>query len=371
MKRVLVPAALFFGVAVVSAADIELSETFQLTESHSLRWLMDGMKIHPEFVAPGWEELQDSNKPAAREPAPRNWVWNISEAQWREAIQKRGEAKLSEVKVDLWVPEGANGVRGIVAISRHGSGLDLFKLDALREMARELRLALFLFDGDPVKRGFWPKAWLYSQLKAFGEKAGHPELEHAPLFLYGHSSAVGFSAPFAAGETDRVWGWVAMRAGFTFQIYQPGAARAPGLVIFGEDDKYFANKHREETLALVPMMRRHHQAVWNVVVEPKGGHGPGQPTWRLVLSFLRHSLEARVPADADPRTGPVQLRTLAVESGYLGRNWDGMQGGYQNLPTAAYADFAGDKTTASWLFNAAYAADWQAFHREGDVAKKE
>lgn len=371
MKHLFLSGLFLLEAAGVFAADIEFSETFQLTESHSLRWLMDGMKIHPEFVRPGWEQLQDADKPAAKEAAPRNWVWSISDAQWREAVQKRGEAKASEVKVDLWMPDGVGAVRGIVAISRHGSGMDLFKHESLRAMARELKLALFLFDGDAVKRGFWPKSWLYGQLKHFAQRAGHPELEHAPLFLYGHSSAVGFSALFAAGETDRVWGWVAMRAGYTFQIYQPEAAGAPGLVIFGEADKYFTNKHREENLALVPMMRRHHNAAWNVVVEPGGGHGPGQPTWRLVLSFLRHSFEARVPADTDPIKGPVKLHALALENGHLGRNWDGSRGGRQNLATAPYADFLGDKTTASWLLNAAYAADWQAFHREGDVAKGE
>jgi hypothetical protein len=46
-----------------------------------------------------------------------------------------------------------------------------------------------------------------------------------------------------------------------------------------------------------------------------------------------------------------------------------MPGGYQTLNAAPFADFSGDKSTASWLINAAYAADWQAFHRDGEVRK--
>jgi hypothetical protein len=67
----------------------------------------------------------------------------------------------------------------------------------------------------------------------------------------------------------------------------------------------------------------------------------------------------------------VTLNALLPESGYLGQNWDVAKGGYQDLPIAPYADFAGDKSTASWLVNAAYTADWQAFQRDGQVADRE
>jgi hypothetical protein len=74
-----------------------------------------------------------------------------------------------------------------------------------------------------------------------------------------------------------------------------------------------------------------------------------------------------VPADADPRQGPVKLTIPALESGSLGENWDSAKGGYQELTIAPFAGFSGDKSAASWLVNAAYAADWQAFQREGDL----
>jgi hypothetical protein len=360
-------ALLFTPLAALHAADIELTETVQLPECHSVNWVRDWVKNHPELVGAGWEQLHDASKPAAEKPAPRSWVWDISEAQWREAVKQRGEGKREEVKLQLWLPTGVEVIKGVVAISGHGSGESLYRDPELRKIASELHLAIFKFIGNPMQRGFWPKSLLYQQLKEFGVKTKHPELEHAPLFLYGHSSAVGFSALFAAEQSDRVWGWVAMRAGYTFQIYQPNAAKAPGLIMFGEEDKYFANDHRTETLGLVPMMRKHHNAAWNLVVEPKTGHGPGAKTWPLVFSFLRHSFAARVPVDADARKGPVTLNTLATESGHLGQNWDAAKGGYQNLSIAPFATFAGDKATASWLINAAYAADWQALQRDGEI----
>jgi hypothetical protein len=143
----------------------------------------------------------------------------------------------------------------------------------------------------------------------------------------------------------------------------------PGLVIFGEDDHFLARPSREENLAVVPTMRKQHWALWNIVVEPKTGHGPGEKTWPLVFSFLRHTFAARVPANADAARGPVKLNALAEDAGYLGQNWDSARGGYQSRPTSPFQSFPGDKTTASWLINAAYAADWQAFHRDGEVKK--
>ena len=113
-------------------------------------------------------------------------------------------------------------------------------------------------------------------------------------------------------------------------------------------------------------MRKNYDAVWNMAVEPHTGHGPGEKTWPLVFSFLRHSFAARVPVAADG-SRPVKLRDIPVETGFLGDNWSSDKGGYQSLMIAPWAAFSGDRSTASWLINAEYAADWQAFQRDGAV----
>lgn len=63
----------------------------------------------------------------------------------------------------------------------------------------------------------------------------------------------------------------------------------------------------------------------------------------------------------------MKLNALALESGHLGQNWDSTKGGYQTLTIAPFANFTAEKATASWLVNAAYAADWQAFQRDGHL----
>jgi hypothetical protein len=355
----------------VSGADLEITETLPLPECHSIGWVRANTQVRS---AKGWDGVLDEAKwgtPSPQQVVDRNWDWKLTDEQWRKAVAEKGEGKKEDVKFDLWIPEGVKTVKGIVTISGHGSGLGLYKHAELRKMARELRLALFMFNGNPMQRGFWPRSLLYERLKAFGEKSGHSELERAPLFLYGHSNGTGFSAIFPATESARVWAWVSMRPGTTFQVYQTGAAQVPGLVIFGEDDAFLARPSKEENLAVVDAMRRNHRALWCRAVEPKTGHGPGEKTWPLVFSFLRHTFAARVPVDANASASSDagKLQVLTVESGCLGKNWDAAKGGYQALAIAPYAEFTGDRSSASWLVNEAFAKDWQAFQRDGQVGR--
>jgi len=341
----------------------------QLPECHSLGWVSANVQAKD---TKSWNGVLDEAKwgtPSPQQAVGRNWDWKISDAHWRDAVQQKGEGQREEVRLELWLPDDVGPARGVVVISGHGSGENLFRRADLRALAKEMRLALFKFTGNPMQRGFWPRSLLFDQLKTFGAKSGHPELEHAPLFLYGHSNGTGFSAVFPSYVPERVWGWVSMRPGTTFQVYQPVAAQVPGLVIFGEDDGFFARPSREENLAVVPTLRKNHAALWNIAVEPKTGHGPGERTWPLVFSFLRHTFNARIPANADARQGSVKLNALTTEQGHLGQNWDSTKGGYQTLTTAPFANSTGDKAVASWLVNAAYAADWQAFQRDGEVKK--
>lgn len=363
-----------FWAAVVSckmlfAADIELSETLQLPECHSIGWVRANAGVKAQGAGNIILDEAKWGTPAPNQVIEQHWDWNLTDEQWREAVKQKGEGKREDVKFDLWIPEGISTVRGIVTITGHGSGETLYKHAEMRKIARELHLALFKFVGNPMQRGFWPRSLLYDRLREFGAKSGHPELANAPLFLYGHSNGTGFSAIFTATEGSRVWGWVSMRPGTTFQVYQPGGAQVPGMVIFGEDDGFFARPSKEENMAVVEAMRKRHNALWHYAVEPKTGHGPGEKTWPLVFSFLRHSFAARVPADADALKGPVKLNELKAESGHLGQNWNAKTGGYQTLSISAFTDFTGEKSIASWLLNAAFATDWQTFQRDGQLAK--
>ena len=371
LPRQMVRVALLSAVAACNtafAADVELSETLQLPECHSTDWVRANTGVKSQGTGNIILDEAKWGTPAANQVIEQHWDWKLSDAQWAEAVKQKGEGKKEDVKFDLWIPESVKSARGIVVISGHGSGEALYEHAELRKIARELHLALFKFNGNPMQRGFWPRSLLYDRLKDFGARSQHPELANAPLFLYGHSNGTGFSAIFPATEGARVWAWVSMRPGTTYQVYQPGAAQVPGMVIFGEDDDFFARPSKEQNMAVVEAMRKKHDALWHYAVEPKTGHAPGDKTWPLVFSFLRHSFAARVPADADATKGPVKLNEIKAESGHLGQNWKATTAGYQTLPIAPFREFTGDPSTASWLLNASFAADWQTFQRDGQLA---
>ena len=52
--------------------------------------------------------------------------------------------------------------------------------------------------------------------------------------------------------------------------------------------------HFGSRMAVVEAMRKRHNALWHYAVEPKTGHEPGEKTWPLVFSFLRHSFARTV-----------------------------------------------------------------------------
>ena len=53
-------------LAALHATDIELTETLQLPECHSVNWVRDWVKDHPELAGAGWEQLHDASKPLAK-----------------------------------------------------------------------------------------------------------------------------------------------------------------------------------------------------------------------------------------------------------------------------------------------------------------
>jgi hypothetical protein len=112
----------------------------------------------------------------------------------------------------------------------------------------------------------------------------------------------------------------------------------------------------------------------HMIVEADGPHWPTDPTFNIMLAFLKSAFLVRVPPDADPRKGRVKLVELPEKGGWLGRNLDGNRVRLadrwawekevvvkQKLDIAPYEEFAGDRTTASWFPTEDYARKWQEF----------
>ncbi|MBM4078993.1 MAG: hypothetical protein FJ278_04770, partial [Planctomycetes bacterium] len=143
------------------AADLDLTETLQLPECHSIGWVNAWVKADPQAMGKGWDGVLDEARwgtPSPQQLVVRNWDIQLTDEQWREAVKQKGEGKKEDVRFDLWLPGNIPYAKGLVVISGHGSGEGLFRRPDMRELARELHLALFKFIGNPMQRGFWPKS---------------------------------------------------------------------------------------------------------------------------------------------------------------------------------------------------------------------
>jgi len=254
----------------------------------------------------------------------------------------------------LWVPPNADVLKGIFVFTYHGCGGPFAERDDMRYLAASFDCAIVGLGGETTKRGFTPTKILFDALADLGRQSNHPELVNAPIFTFGHSNGTGFAAGFTSQEPERVIGWIAFKSANGSQFSLPPIYNVPGLVLSGERDKTYFNNQ----LDTVEALREEHDALMGMIVEPRAGHGPkGHTSYMICLAFMRNVYRLRVPADADPRRGPVTLNALSPESGWLGNNWDKAGGGGQRLDTTPHGQFK--KNAELWNQMGIYYAERQ------------
>ena len=291
----------------------------------------------------------------------------------------------------LWLPKDAPTIKGLLVFPYHGTGEQWSESPEVQDLAKELACGIVAFDQlgklpDGTQLGFpgHDKSPDTRLLEAFAELAklsGRGEIVNAPLCLFGHSNATMFVSGFGGKHPERVFAWIAFKSAFGKQFSEPALYPIPGLVLSGENDKsYFSDQ-----LATVKKLRTEHRARMHIIVEPGGGHGPegarGTKTLPIVLAFIRTAYHLRVPTGADPGKGPLRLIDAAEESGWLGKNLEGVRVRDQKfqwswekpvvvgqlLEIAPHGQFADDKGEASWLPGEEYARKWREFCHSGSL----
>ena len=344
--------------ATTSGGPYKIAAHAEATTAHVVQKLKNGLRHYfvVSAVGPGGESAASAEVsaiPFRLWPRGDEWPYTY-----------RTQVKGQHAFFHLWLPMHTPVVKGLFVFSYHGCGGQFSELAEMRYLAASLDCAVVVLGGETVKRGFKPSQLLFDALADLARQSEHPEIEHAPIFTFGHSNGTGFSAGFASQEPDRVFGWIAFKSANGRQFSLPPIYRIPGLVLSGERDRSYFNNQ----LDTVEQLRQEHQALMHMIVEPGAGHGPNRDrSYKICMAFMKTAFRLRVPADADPRRGPVKLLELSPDQGWLGKNWDKAAGGGQPLPVAPLPEFSGDKTRASWLPTAEYALLWQEFSEKGDL----
>ncbi|WP_145089583.1 carboxypeptidase-like regulatory domain-containing protein [Rosistilla carotiformis] len=287
----------------------------------------------------------------------------LGEELFKELADRYGEKPAEEAVFRIYLPPGVPKLNGLFLSSEHGVGGPMIEHPMVRAFADRHRLALIGVLGNPIQRGIYPASALDTILGEIAREVNHPEIATAPLFTFGHSNGTGFSAAYAAMRPDRVIGWISFHSGASWHLVFPGVEKVPGLVMHGNQDSYFDQGQSEAVASL----RTERNAPIALLVDGQGGHWPREreATYAVVLAFCEACLRIRLADSeriADGKPWPkAPLQPAVIESGWLGDRYDRSVGGMQKLTIASYADFQGDRSTANWLPDQAFAKAWQSY----------
>lgn len=258
----------------------------------------------------------------------------------------------------LNIPDELTVVRGILIWGNGASG------DS-RSMAEDAELVAFArsIGFCVLATGYWgnfsdaAQAELNTftqEIVRFAGQSGHPELINAPWLPTGHSNGGQMSYGLNALRPERVIAMVVSKGGY-YVTSRPSLAalRTPGLLVAGEAD----TSSRRAAIRDLFEGNRPRGALWAWVEEEATTHAQGDSA-QLIRPFIAECVRLRLPADADPRNGPVTLRDLAEDGGWLlepGTDKNGF------ARIFAYGDYTGDRRAADWLPTERLAVLFRAF----------
>ena len=297
-------------------------------------------------------EVASTELPAA---PPFNQLGKPGETIYQTAVPLKKPKKsadridggLNHVVYSLWLPEGEACVRGIYLMPFNITGVEQ---EQSRAMCRHWKFALVGSNLMRVdKAEFGPT--LLAGLKDLAAQSKHPEVAHAPLIAASMSAGVGMCVSLAEQLPERflACGLVCLEVG-------PETKRTsvvPMLSIFGERD----GKQMEQHEALLPLRRKELDSSWAITVQWNRKHEWGQSN-NLLWPFFDEVIRQRLPAEASPLAGPVELRPCDPNLTWYGdpATW---KSGAATIASAA--DFKGDKSIACWFPGPQTAHAWQAF----------
>ncbi len=257
-------------------------------------------------------------------------------------------------EVRITIPQGLATVRGILVVS-NGMGADS------REMYKEAWYGEFLFLHDFAflgARGFDSHTEslnaMLNALKKIAADSKHPELIDAPLVTTGFSAGGGFASRLLVEAPDRVIASVPVSSRLNFTGTTPSVANmgTPACIICGEKEVKLP-----ETIDPVLKDCRPKGALFAWMTVQGGEHArSGQEV--LAMPILDAAVRLRYPRDADVHKGPVKLKTLDPNSGWVADNTTWKSG----LTTIAPAgQFKGDIEKSSWLLTEDIAFIYRAY----------
>ena len=256
------------------------------------------------------------------------------------------------VRSDVFIPD-VKVVHGVIV---HAMNAQFKTDDRWAELGRELGFAHVVMSIDRKANNRPDKlaAALEASLKEFAAKSGHPELVHAPRVGTGHSAGgmvtnVLIRDPARTLTTCVDCSWV----------YDPAKLDADGKKV----PLLFTMGAIPDGFKMLPAIDQFYVPArkdglpWGLGLQHGCAHDWGNAA-ALQVPWIQAVVRLRLPADADPTQGPVKLKPVVLEDGWLGDR-ESASGTFATV--AAWGDYKGDKAAAAWFPDRATAEVWRAW----------
>jgi hypothetical protein len=198
----------------------------------------------------------------------------------------------------------------------------------------------------------------------------NPELANIPLIVRGSSNAGATAYDWVRFYPQRlICATPNVGGGYTPYPDSAASLQVPMLWHIGPYDPFSPLGLKLSAEAFRDLRPR--GALWSWDAEEGKKHEIGHID-DIDMYYYDHMIRARLPADADPRRGPVKLVPLKQEDGWLADTdtWRGGWGAAAGATTiAAWADYKGDKAKAVWLPDQGTAILYRAIATYGNPLK--
>lgn len=264
---------------------------------------------------------------------------------------------VGEHKFRLVIPENLEVVRGILVVAPYSGGdsRDYHEQAWYREF---LDLHGFAFLG-ATNYYLHDYAVMQTALKDLASVTKHPELVNAPYAVTGFSAGGGYTRKLMHVDPKKVIAGVVVGSTMKLAGELTDQHRCvPMCVINGElerepDEGPGMAKHLEPVLAA----QRPQGALWGwMAVQGVGHEFAGQEV--LSMPILDAAVRLRYLADADVRKGPVKLKPVELDSGWIADNTTWTSGLTAIAPAP---QFNGNVAKSSWLLNEDIAFIYRAY----------
>ncbi|HEU6449362.1 MAG TPA: hypothetical protein VFV23_13075 [Verrucomicrobiae bacterium] len=297
----------------------------------------------------------------------------LSTGEWQFSVRVGNDPQR---RAYLWVPDKCTHVRGVLIGVQNMLEEPMFEDPAIRAACADENLGIVWitphddFGAKNTFQSFNPPPQVVAGVKdilaRLAVESGYSEIKNAPLLPVCHSAATPFGFGIAnAFGPSRVFAFLPMK-GWLMGL-PPGIPTLHLGCEYAEvggtnwGEMYFRNDR--------PGIQKLRANPGNLIGE-FSDMGAGHFEWdpaaaKIVALFIRKAAEARLPENP-PLTGPVKLKTVPADSGWL---VDPLALGTRNFHPVPAKSFSGNPSTMFWYLDRELAVVVNDF-MSGALAKK-